>query len=87
MASGFRAYRATAVSAIDLDGVRADGYGFQIEMAHLVACGGGRVVERPIEFVDRVRGTSKMSTRIVVEALALVTWWGVRTRLTGRRPG
>jgi dolichol-phosphate mannosyltransferase len=81
--SGFRAYRATAVAAIDLDRVRADGYGFQIEMAHLVARAGGRVVERPIEFVDRVRGTSKMSSRIVVEALALVTWWGVRVRLGG----
>jgi dolichol-phosphate mannosyltransferase len=82
--SGFRAYRASALSAIDLDRVRADGYGFQIEMAHRVFQLGGRVVERPIEFVDRERGTSKMSTRIVVEALALVTWWGVRDRL--RRP-
>ena len=81
--SGFRAYRATALAAIDLDRVRADGYGFQIEMAHLVARAGGQVVERPIEFVDRVRGTSKMSTRVVLEALALVTWWGVRTRLGG----
>ncbi|HWC10083.1 MAG TPA: polyprenol monophosphomannose synthase [Acidimicrobiales bacterium] len=84
--SGYRAYRATALAAIDLDRVRADGYGFQIEMAHLVASNGGRVVERPIEFVDRVRGTSKMSTRIVLEALALVTWWGVRTRLPFGRP-
>ncbi len=83
--SGFRAYRATALVDIDLDRVRADGYGFQIEMAYLVAQGGGRVVERPIEFRDRTRGASKMSTRIVVEALALVTWWGVLTRLR-RRP-
>ncbi|HYX44687.1 MAG TPA: polyprenol monophosphomannose synthase [Acidimicrobiales bacterium] len=79
--SGFRAYRATTVAALDLDRVRADGYGFQIEMAYLVARAGGRVAERPIEFVDRVRGTSKMSARIVVEALALVTWWGLRARL------
>ncbi len=84
--SGFRAYRATALAAIDFDRVRADGYGFQIEMAHLVARAGGRVVERPIEFVDRVRGTSKMSMRIVLEALALVTWWGVRVRLGLGRP-
>jgi len=83
--SGFRAYRATALAAIDLDRVRADGYGFQIEMAHLVARTGGQVVERPIEFVERVWGTSKISTRIVLEALALVTWWGVRIRL-GRGP-
>ncbi len=83
--SGFRAYRATAVAGIDLDLVRADGYGFQIEMAHLVARAGGYVVERPIEFVERVRGTSKMSSRIVVEALALVTWWGIRTRVDRRQ--
>ena len=45
---------------------------------------GGRVVEVPISFVDRVRGTSKMSGRIVVEALGLVTWWAVRDRALGR---
>ncbi len=79
--SGFRAYRADALRRTDLGSVRADGYGFQIEMAYLVARAGGRLAERPIEFVDRVRGTSKMSARIVVEALALVTWWGLRARL------
>ena len=84
--SGFRAYRGSALAGIDLDRVRADGYGFQIEMAYLVAQGGGRVVERPIEFRDRTRGASKMSTRIVVEALALVTWWGVVGRLGRRHP-
>ena len=46
---------------------------------------GGRVVEVPISFVDRVRGTSKMSSRIVIEALGLVTWWALRDRLFGRR--
>ena len=84
--SGFRAYRATAVEQIDLDGVRADGYGFQIEMTHLVAQTGGHIVERPIEFRDRTRGNSKMSGRIIVEALALVTLWGIRMRLGARRP-
>jgi dolichol-phosphate mannosyltransferase len=39
----------------------------------------------PIAFADRLRGTSKMSSRIVVEALALVTWWGLRDRLLRRR--
>jgi dolichol-phosphate mannosyltransferase len=79
--SGYRAYRAAAVAGIDLHTVRADGYGFQIEMAYRVARAGGTVVELPIEFVDRRRGTSKMSSRIVVEALVLVTWWAVRDRL------
>jgi dolichol-phosphate mannosyltransferase len=86
--SGFRAYRAGALDRIDLDRVRADGYGFQIEMAHRVAGTGGRVVEVPITFVDRREGESKMSGRIVAEAFALVTWWGVRDRLRrmfGRR--
>ena len=82
--SGYRAYRADALRAVDLDAVRADGYGFQIEMAYRVARDGGRVVEVPITFVDRARGQSKMSGRIIVEALALVTWWGVRDRVVPR---
>jgi len=86
--SGFRAYRAGMLARIDIDSVHADGYGFQIEMAYRVARAGGRVVERPIEFVDRIRGNSKMSFRIIAEAMCLVTWWGVRDRLRpGRRGG
>jgi dolichol-phosphate mannosyltransferase len=79
--SGFRAYRADALRALDLDQVQASGYGFQVEMTYRVARNGGRVAEVPIEFRDRVAGTSKMSTRIVVEAFLLVTRWGVRDRL------
>ena len=82
--SGYRAYRSSALAAIDLDSVRADGYGFQIEMAHRVARSGGRIVEVPIAFGERRRGTSKMSGRIVVEALGLVTWWWARQRLLRR---
>ena len=84
--SGFRAYRADAVRRIDLGSVRADGYGFQIEMAYRVASAGGEIVELPIEFVDRERGTSKMCFRIIAEALLLVTWWGVRDRVVRRPP-
>ncbi len=84
--SGFRAYRAGALRSIDLEAVRADGYGFQIEMAYRVARLGGQIAETPIEFRDRERGNSKMSARIVGEALALVTWWGLRDRLVRRRP-
>ena len=82
--SGFRAYRAEALRTIDLGAVSADGYGFQIEMAYRVAGNGGTIVEIPIEFVDRQRGTSKMCFRIIAEALSLVTWWGIRDRLTHR---
>lgn len=83
--AGFRAYQASILRAIHVEDVRADGYAFQIEMAYAVARAGGRIVEVPIAFVDRVRGTSKMSGRIVVEALVLVTGWAVRDRLLRRR--
>jgi dolichol-phosphate mannosyltransferase len=79
--SGFRAYRAEFLQRFDLEAVRADGYGFQVEMAYRVASHGGRIVEVPISFADRERGNSKMSGRIVAEALVLVTGWGVRDRL------
>jgi len=79
--SGYRAYRSSALAAVDFHAVRADGYGFQIEMAYRVLQTGGSVDEVPISFVDRIRGTSKMSGWIVVEALVLVTWWGIRDRV------
>ena len=79
--SGYRAYRAEALAGIDFHTVQADGYGFQVEMAYRVLASGGRVVEVPISFTDRVRGESKMSSRIVVEALVLVTWWAIRDRI------
>lgn len=88
--SGFRAYRAEALRLIDLSAVRAEGYGFQIEMAYRVVQHGGVVTEVPIRFVDRVEGKSKMSVAIVVEALLLVTWWALRrvgrVLVRGRRP-
>jgi glycosyltransferase involved in cell wall biosynthesis len=84
LTSGFRAYAAGILRRIDLGAVRADGYGFQIEMVYRAALAGGLVTEVPIRFVDRVEGRSKMSMRTIVEALALVTWWGA-TRVVGRR--
>jgi len=83
--AGFRAYRADVLRRIDLQHSRADGYGFQVELVYRVVRLGGRIVEVPITFVDRVEGSSKMSLRIVVEALGLVTLWGARDLLTGRR--
>ena len=77
LTSGFRAYRADVLRRIDLESVRADGYGFQIEMAYLVSRGGGRIAETPICFADRKEGESKMSTSIALEALLLVTRLGV----------
>lgn len=78
--SGFRAYRADALRAIDVAGTRANGYAFQMEVAYRLATGGHTVVEVPIIFTDRVRGTSKMSVAIMAESMALVTWWGLRRR-------
>ncbi len=83
--SGFRAYRAEVVRAIDLPSTVANGYAFQMEVAYRLAQWGGRVEEVPITFVDRVRGTSKMSPQIMAESMLLVTRWGVRDRLRGRR--
>ena len=90
--SGYRAYRSSALRAMDLQAVRANGYGFLIEMVYRVARQGGRITEVPIVFVDRERDGSKMSGRIVAEAMALVTLWGLRDmgrRLVraGRRAG
>jgi dolichol-phosphate mannosyltransferase len=75
--AGFRAYSADIMRKINLDVIRAEGYGFQIEMTYRAKQHGAAIVEVPITFVDRAAGESKMSSRIVVEALALVTWWGM----------
>jgi hypothetical protein len=74
-----------ALKAMDLRSVSSEGYGFQIEMAARVMRAGGKVVEVPITFSDRTRGASKLSGRIVVEALVLCAslWW---QRRRDRRP-
>jgi dolichol-phosphate mannosyltransferase len=84
--SGYRAYRTDTLKAIDYSSTRATGYGIQIELAYRVWRWGGTIVELPITFTDRVRGYSKMTWRIALEELGLVTWWGVRDRVRRRRP-
>jgi glycosyltransferase involved in cell wall biosynthesis len=79
--AGFRAYRTTLLRRMDFAALGATGYGFQIEGAWRAVRCGGRVVEVPIRFEDRLAGESKMSRSIAFEALALVTRWGVRERL------
>ncbi len=83
--AGYRVYRADALLRISLDGVQAGGYGFQIEMTYRAVRAGLSVVEVPIEFRDRVTGSSKMSGGIVREAFALVTYWGLVDLVTLRR--
>jgi dolichol-phosphate mannosyltransferase len=75
--SGFRAYRADALRLIDVDGIASEGYSFQIEMLWAAQRCGLAVAEVPITFTDRTQGRSKMSGRIVAEALLRVTGWGV----------
>lgn len=78
--SGFRAYRASALAAIHPETTRADGYAFLTELMVRSVRQGARVVEVPIVFVDRRYGTSKMSSRIVLESMLLVTRWGLGHR-------
>ncbi|MEO6468459.1 MAG: polyprenol monophosphomannose synthase [Acidimicrobiia bacterium] len=83
--AGFRAYRADLLKAIDFSQTRAKGYGFQLETTYRAARVGARIVELPITFTDRVRGYSKMSGSVIVEEMALMTWWGLRDRLRRKR--
>jgi dolichol-phosphate mannosyltransferase len=70
--SGFRCYDVDALKRVDLAGIAAHGYAFQIEMVHRFARAGLRILEVPIHFVDRRSGVSKMSGAIAREALLLV---------------
>jgi dolichol-phosphate mannosyltransferase len=72
LTGGFKAWRASTLAAIPFDGVHAGGYVFQIEMTFRASRRGTRVREVPITFRDRRVGQSKMSRRIVVEALVVV---------------
>lgn len=78
--AGFRAYRADTLKAVEYETTRAKGYGFQMELAYRVSNIGGRIVEVPITFTDRVRGHSKMSMAVMVEEMALISWWGICDR-------
>lgn len=69
---GFKCFHRRALKAIDLDAVQSNGYSFQIEMTHKLWREGRRVAEVPIIFTDRFQGTSKMSRKIVYEALFMV---------------
>jgi len=82
LTSGYRAYRAGMLRLVGYESTGATGYGFQIELAYAVARAGGRITEVPIIFTDRTAGRSKMSTSIAIEALARVTWWAARDRLS-----
>jgi dolichol-phosphate mannosyltransferase len=87
LTGGFKAWRASTLASIPFDGVHAGGYVFQIEMTFRASRAGARIREVPITFRDRRVGQSKMSRRIVIEALVVVVqlrWDELRARL--RRP-
>lgn len=83
--SGFRAYRRDALATLLQGGIHSDGYAFQIELAYRAWRAGLKIAEVPISFREREHGRSKLSRRIVVEALYNVAKWGVRDRIGGRR--
>ncbi|HYE32592.1 MAG TPA: polyprenol monophosphomannose synthase [Methylomirabilota bacterium] len=69
---GFKCFRRKTLEQIDLNAIRSNGYSFQIEMSHIIWRRGLRIAEVPIVFTDRFHGRSKMSKKIVREALVMV---------------
>jgi dolichol-phosphate mannosyltransferase len=78
LTGGFKCFRRTVLEAIDFSRVRSNGYAFQIEMSFRAWKKGFRIKEIPIVFTDRVEGQSKMSKKIVREAIWMV--WSLRLR-------
>jgi dolichol-phosphate mannosyltransferase len=78
--AGYRLFRRSTLEAIDLASVESTGYVFQTDLVVRCLRQGLRVREVPIEFVERVRGDSKMSGRVAGESLARITAWGLRER-------
>ncbi|MEO8437327.1 MAG: polyprenol monophosphomannose synthase [Chloroflexota bacterium] len=88
LTGGFKAWRASTLEAVPFDGIHAGGYVFQIEMTFRASRAGARIREIPITFRDRRVGQSKMSRRIVIEALVVVVQLRAEELLRrGRRPG
>lgn len=83
--AGFRAFRSEALRQLPYRQAEASGYGFQVEMAWRAHQNDLGIVEIPVSFRDRTRGTSKMGLRIVVEAMWLVTVWGSGRLVRGLR--
>ena len=82
---GYRVFRASTLRRIGLDDVDSQGYCFQIDLARRTIGTGLTVTEVPITFEERQRGASKMSRKIVLEALWRVTGWGIAARLRPAR--
>ena len=95
--AGYRLFRRTTLEKIDLESVESLGYCFQTDLAWRTLQAGLTITEVPIEFVERVRGESKMNRDVAVESLRRITRWGLRerrrqaadvlSRMTGRSAG
>jgi dolichol-phosphate mannosyltransferase len=85
--AGFRAFRSDVLQRIDFHTLRSRGYAFQVETTRRVFRGGGRIVEVPITFVERTRGSTKMDSRVTLEAVTKLIAWAARDRLWRRRAG
>ncbi len=85
---GFRAYRRQVLESIPINTVSSQGYCFQVDLAWQTWLAGFKIVEVPITFAERERGSSKMSRAIVFEALWRISLWGLmsRVRRVRRRP-
>ena len=84
LTSGYRVLSRQLVTDILAADLKTIGYGFQIEIVRIAAANGRRIAERPITFVERVAGSSKMSRKIVYEAWSKTTLWGLQ-RILNRR--
>jgi dolichol-phosphate mannosyltransferase len=78
--AGYRLFRRTTLERLDLEAVSSMGYVFQADLAYRTLRAGLRVVEVPIEFVERARGDSKMTPGVATESLRKITRWGLRER-------
>jgi dolichol-phosphate mannosyltransferase len=78
--SGYRLFRRTTLERIELHTIASYGYVFQVDLVVRALRAGLRVVEVPIEFVERERGESKMNTKVATESLRRITAWGLRER-------
>ena len=78
--AGYRLFRRATLDAIDLGSVESSGYCFQADLAWRTAQAGLRIVEVPIEFVERERGESKMDRAVATESLRRITRWGLAER-------
>jgi dolichol-phosphate mannosyltransferase len=81
--AGYRVYSRDVLEQINFRNVKADGYGFQIEMTYRAKRASASIIEVPISFTDREHGESKMSQAIVIEALWLVTKWAIERPFAG----